>query len=80
MDSTGKPDSLLVRLRVLWMAWEPSTDVGIDFEGDVGETFAVAPVVALGGDRGGVCGFFATPVMGNALIDKEEVAGRLRTG
>lgn len=58
------------------MAWEPSADVGVGFEGGIGETFAVA----LGGDRGEVCDFFATPVVGNALIDKEEVAGRLRTG
>lgn len=82
MDSVGKPDSLLVRLRVPWVVgvWGLPAVIGIDFEGEVGETFAVAAVVAPGGDRGEVGDCLTVPVVGNALIDKEDVAGRLRAG
>jgi hypothetical protein len=82
MDSVGKPDSLLVRLRVPWVGvtWEPPAVTGTGFEGEVGESFALAAVVAFGGDMGEVGDCLTVPVVGNALIDKEDVGGRLRAG
>ena len=81
MDSVGKPDSLFVRLRVPWVAvvWEPPAVIGTGFEGEVGETFPATPVVAFGGDKGEGGDCLTVPVVGNALIDKEDVAG-LRAG
>lgn len=91
MDSVGNSASLLARCRVARVVVELGVvgdslegDVGDAFEGDVGDAFVPFAAAAVTGDKeeeagevGDVdCAFF--PVTGNALIDNEDVGGRLR--
>lgn len=76
MDSVGSPASLLARWRV---ARELDED---GFEGEVGDIFAAVVMTLVGDkDEAGEVGDLSEgpfPVIGIALIDNEDVTGRLR--